>query len=45
MDDKRGQTNATSRESKDNKGRDKSKLFAAPNNDFEPFDFDKISNY
>ena len=43
-DDKRGQTNATTRETKD-KGRDRKMLFTAPNNDFDPFDFNKTSNY
>lgn len=43
-DDKRGQTNATARETKD-KGRDRKMLFTAPNNDFDPFDFNKTSNY
>lgn len=44
-EDKRGQTNATARESKD-KGRDRKTLnFSAPNNDFDPFDFNKTSNY
>lgn len=44
-EDKRGQTNATARESKD-KGRDRKTLnFSTPNNDFDPFDFNKTSNY
>ena len=44
-EDKRGQTNATARESKD-KGRDRKTLnFSTPSNDFDPFDFNKTSNY
>jgi hypothetical protein len=44
-DDKRGQTNATTRETKE-KGRDRKTLnFATPSNDFDPFDFNRTSNY
>lgn len=44
-DDKRGQTNATTRETKE-KGRDRKTLnFSTPSNDFDPFDFNRTSNY
>ena len=43
-DGKRGPENAVKRESKD-KGPDKKKLFSDTNSEFDPFDFDKMSNY
>jgi replicative DNA helicase len=45
VDGKRGPENAVKRESKD-KGPDKRKLFSDnTNSEFDPFDFDKMSNY